>query len=84
LISAGAAIDFENGSFEAVTSESAEIPISQAPIPAIDLVNQLTANSTHPLFLVLGIEFYQQLNGVSYPLKSGRFNALALVKVSGV
>jgi hypothetical protein len=84
LISAGAAIDFEGGVFESVTSESAEIPISPAQIPAVELLNQLVANSTNPLFLVLGIEFFQNLNGVSYPLKNGRYNALALVRVLGV
>jgi hypothetical protein len=84
LISGGASINFEAGTFEAIMSESAEIAIEQAAIPAVDLVNQLTANSTNPLFLVLGIEFYQQVNGVSYPLKNGRFNALALVRVLGI
>lgn len=84
LISAGASIDFENGVIEAVTSESAEIAIAPAAIPAVDLLNQLTANSTHPLFLVLGIEFFQNLNRVSYPLKNGRYNALAIVRVLGL
>ncbi len=50
----------------------------------INLNNSVTANSTHPLFLVLGIEFYQDVNGVKYPLKNGAFNALSIVKVSGV
>jgi hypothetical protein len=84
LISGGASIDFENGIFEVVTSESAEIAIAPAPIAAQNLLNQLTANSTHPLFLVLGIEFSQQVNGASYPLKNGRYNALAIVKVLGI
>jgi len=84
LISAGASIDFETGVFEVVTSESAEIEYTQAQIPAIDLANQLTANSTHPLFLILGVELFQDVNGVKYPLKNGRFNALSIVKVSGL
>jgi len=46
--------------------------------------NNVTANSTHPLFLLLGIQFYQQVNGINYPLKNGSFNALKLVKVAGV
>jgi hypothetical protein len=36
------------------------------------------------LFLVLGVEFYQDVNGVKYPLKNGAFNALNITKVSGV
>jgi hypothetical protein len=95
LISGGASIDFEGGTFEVVTSESQEIEINpvsaggKAPAPSpftleIDLLNQLTANSVHPLFLILGIEFFQDVNGIRYALKNGRFNSLALVKVLGL
>jgi hypothetical protein len=84
LISAGASIDFEGEAFEAVTSQSADIPITSAEVAAQNLLNQLTANSTHPLFLVFGIEFYQKVNNVNYPLKNGQYNALALVNVLGV
>jgi hypothetical protein len=84
FISCGASIDFEGGIFESGIDESLEIEITQLPVPTVELVNSVTPNNTHPLFLVLGIEFYQKVNGVSYPLKSGRYNPLALVKVSGV
>jgi len=47
----------------------------------LNLPHQVTANSTKPLFLVLGIEFSQEVNGTMYSLKNGAFNALALVKV---
>ncbi|WP_197428779.1 hypothetical protein [Phnomibacter ginsenosidimutans] len=50
---------------------------------ALTLSNTVTAASTKPLFLVLGIEFYQEVNGSMYSLKNGTYNALALVKVSG-
>jgi hypothetical protein len=42
---------------------------------------QLEANSTHPVFLVINIEFVQEVNGVRYPLRNGAFNACAIVKV---
>ena len=84
LVSAGASIDFEAGVFEVVTSESVQLEIAAAPVAAINLLNQLTANSTHPLFLILGMEFSQQVNGVNYALKNGKFNPLAIVKVLGV
>jgi hypothetical protein len=48
-----------------------------------DLMSAVTAESTHPLFLAVGIEFYQSINGVEYPLKNGGFNALSIVKVDG-
>ena len=84
LVSAGAEIDFDAESFNVVTSDSGTQLISPNPLPVINLANAVTANSTKPLFLVLGIEFYQEVNGIMYPLKNGYYNALALVKVSKV
>lgn len=84
FVSGGASINFEAGTFETVTSQSADIAIGEAPAAAIDLLNQLTANSTSPLFLALGVEFYQQVNGQNYTLKSGRYNAMALVRILGI
>jgi hypothetical protein len=36
------------------------------------------------LFLALGVEFYQEVNGQMYALKNGAYNPLALVTVSGM
>jgi hypothetical protein len=83
IVSAGAAIDFENETYVANVNATAELPWNGTPTAVIDLVNTVTANSTHPLFLALGIEFSQDVNGVKYSLNNGAFNALALVKVSG-
>jgi hypothetical protein len=51
---------------------------------AINHVNPVTPDSTKPLFLALGLEFFQEVNGRMYPLKNGSFNPLALVQVSGL
>jgi hypothetical protein len=66
------------------TKATAVLPWDNNATAVINLANAVTANSTHPLFLALGIEFYQQVNGQMYPLKNGAFNALSLVKVSGL
>ena len=84
IISVGAEIDFENESFVVDTQETAVLPWDNLATAVINLVNAVTANSTHQLFLALGISFYQQVNGQMYPLKNGAFNALSLVKVSGL
>ena len=84
IISGGAEIDFENESFVVDTMQTAIMPWDNAGTVAINLANAVTANSNHPLFLALGIEFYQEVNGQMYPLKNGTYNALALVKVNGV
>lgn len=84
VVSAGSMIDFENETFVMATSESAILPWDTTATAVLNLSNAVTANSTHPLFLALGIEFYQEVNGQMYPLKNGAFNPLALVKVSGL
>lgn len=84
LISAGAEIDFENETFVVDTQETAQLPWDINATAAINLTNQVTAASTHPLFLAFGIEFYQDVNGVKYPLRNGAYNALSLVKVNGL
>ncbi|NCU05569.1 MAG: hypothetical protein GXC73_16480 [Chitinophagaceae bacterium] len=83
LISAGAEIDFENEVFVADAQATAILPWDAVGTAMINLSNAVTPNSTKPLFLVLGIEFYQQVNGQMYPLKNGAFNALNVVKVDG-
>jgi hypothetical protein len=83
LISAGAEVDFEVESYVSDTSESSVLAWDAATTTALTLTNNVTGASTKPLFLVLGIEFYQEVNGSMYSLKNGSYNALALVKVSG-
>jgi hypothetical protein len=84
LVSAGASIDFEKETFDVATSKSEDLKIDLAATAVIELLNQVPANSTHPLFLALGIEFLQEVNGVNYALTNGNYNALALVGVSGI
>jgi hypothetical protein len=55
LVSAGASIDFEKGTFNVASSKSAGLSLDVAATAAIELLNQVPANSTHPLFLALGI-----------------------------
>ena len=78
IVSAGTEVDFENENFVVATSETAVLPWNNTATAVINLSNAVTANSTHPLTLALGIEFYQEVNGQMYPLKNGAYNALAL------
>lgn len=85
IISGGAEVDFEAETYVVATSETAILPWDATPTAAINHTNAVTANSTKPLFLALGIEFYQETNGQMYPLKNGAFNPLSIAKVdSGV
>lgn len=83
IISAGTEVDFETETFVVQDSGTAILPWNATPTLAINQVNTVTANSTKPLFLALGLEFYQEVNGQMYPLKNGAFNPLSLIQVSG-
>ena len=84
IISAGVDVDFENETYVVDSNASAILPWDAVATTALTLTNTVTAASTHPLFLALGIEFYQEVNGTMYPLKNGSYNALSLVAVSGM
>ncbi len=84
IVAAGMEIDFENEVSVVSQSATAILPYDTTETAAIELENPLTANSAHPLFLVLGLEFYQEVNGGQYPLKNGSFNPLQIVRVAGV
>ena len=85
IISGGAEVDFEAETFVVASSETAILPWDRTATAVISQTNAVTANSTKPLFLALGVEFYQQINGQMYPLKNGAFNPLSIAKVdSGV
>jgi hypothetical protein len=84
IISAGTEIDFEAETFVVTNSETAILPWDAVPTVAISQTNPVTPASTKPLFLALGVEFYQEVNGQMYSLKNGAYNPLSLVQVSGL
>ena len=84
IISAGAEVDFEAETFVVDNSETAILPWDSLATAVITQTNNVTPASTKPLFLALGVEFYQLVNGQMYPLKNGAYNPLSLVQVSGV
>ncbi len=83
IISGGVEINFEEETYVVSTTADQLTLLDNTMTPYIDLLNAVTSGSTSPLFFAVGIEFYQMVNGVEYPLKNGSFNALSLVKVNG-
>ncbi|MFC4262336.1 hypothetical protein ACFOWM_05580 [Ferruginibacter yonginensis] len=84
MVAAGAEVNFEAGNFVSTTSNSTILPIDTLASAPLLLSNQVTANSTSPLFLIMGIQFFQQVNDTFYELRNGAFNALSIVSVSGI
>ena len=85
IVTGAALIDFANV-IQTVDFQSTPAQLCDVadPVPAVTLTNTLPAASTLPLFLLVGIEFYQLKDNISYPLNTGAVNALKVAKVSMV
>jgi hypothetical protein len=81
LKAAAATIDFDHHKSMMSFSESAPIDINAQTCPAIQLLQLVTPGSTHPIFVVFGIEFFQMVNNIQYPLHNGAHSAMAIVKL---
>ncbi len=76
-----AELDFVNETSVFDSDESNILPWDNATTSLINLSASVTAASTLPLIQVIGVEFYQEVNGTMYPLKNGAYNALSIVAV---
>ncbi|HEV7621940.1 MAG TPA: hypothetical protein VGO09_09410, partial [Flavisolibacter sp.] len=81
MVCAGVELDFDNNIFLADNTETAYLPIDNIST-SFNLQVNAPANSTHKLMLVLGIKFFELVNGVQYPLSDNSANALTVIKVS--
>ena len=84
MVTGVAELDFANETSAFESDETGILPYDNATTAAIDLLATVTVSSTLPIIQVLGIEFYQEVNGQMYPLKNGSYNALSIVKVDTV
>ena len=74
-----AELNFEAETSKFESDETAILPYDSADTSNIDLLVGIAAASTQPVIQVMGIEFYQEVNGQMYPLKNGSYNALAVI-----
>jgi hypothetical protein len=74
-------LDFVNETSTFENDETTILPYSAADTAPIALTASLTTNSTLPVVQILGIEFYQEVNGQMYVLKNGAYNALSVVTI---
>jgi len=84
LISCAASIDFEANAIESGLIRSAYLSCKEPVSTTTQLEITLSPNSSKPLFLVLGVLFYQKMNTQYYPLNNGAYNSLCIVKISGI
>ena len=81
IVMGASELDFINETSTFENDETAILPYTAADTAAIALSATVTANSLLPVVQVLGVEFYQEVNGNMYALKNGAFNALSVVTV---
>lgn len=81
LICGAAEINFDTAIQKGANSATAELVYGKELTEVISLSNVLTPNSTEPLFLVLGVTFYQYVNSKYYTLNNGAYNAVAIIQV---
>tara|TARA_R110000850_G_C9994993_1_gene467542 strand:+ start:14928 stop:15683 length:756 start_codon:yes stop_codon:yes gene_type:complete len=75
------ATDFTNRTFEEGHALSGILPWDHEEVAGITLNASIGAGSVQPVLTVVGVNFYQDVNGKMYPLKNGTFNALGVVDV---
>ncbi len=75
------AIDFVERTFEEAHDQSDIIPWDMNTHPDIILSAEIPDGSPHPVLQVVGVNYYQDVNGEMYPLKNGSHNALAIVSI---
>lgn len=83
LMSAAVEVDFDNTRFALTTFTGEPIERHALSQPEVVISHQIPPASELPVFLLLGVEFFQLAGSEMYPLKNGAFNSLSLVAADG-
>ncbi len=78
IVSAGVTLNFEKKEWRRDIQKTAPMSLEQVTDP-IQLVHHTDTHQQDALFHLLGIEFFQELNGEFYVLKNGGFNGLVVM-----
>ncbi|WP_298739168.1 hypothetical protein [uncultured Chitinophaga sp.] len=81
VVCGAAELNFDSGTHQGAISATAELAYSRELTADISLSNMLTPNSTDILFLVLGVTYYQFVNGQYYTLNDEAYNTVGIILV---
>lgn len=81
FVASATEIDFLNSTYNTKTTYSDHFIYDENVVPTFSLQNDLTPNSTNTIALAIGIEFFQEVNSVLYPLKNGNYNCANLYDI---
>ncbi len=76
-----ASVDFENSEYEVDVVESDVVEITSSDAAQVSVTAAVSADSTMPVFIVLGAEYYQSVNDEYYLINSQESRALSLISV---
>jgi hypothetical protein len=81
LLGAYAVVDFDSGISDVSYTNVEDLPLDGTST-SITLTPTTTPTGGGTKFFLLGIIFYQEVNGVQYSLNNGSFNALSIIEVA--
>ena len=81
VVATGAELNFTDYLETHDKQQTGYLLLDSTPTSATALTCTLPVNSTHPLMLGLGIEFFMDSGGTKYPLKDGSAHAIVKLDV---
>jgi hypothetical protein len=82
IVAGAGTVNFETEDTLYERASTAELPWDNLPTAPSTIILNLPPNSPDTILVALGIEYNQQMNGGSYPLKTVQRNATAIVAVN--
>jgi hypothetical protein len=81
VVLGAAEIDFATNANIKANASSAFLPIDNNATTSLSLQANVTANTALPVLQVLGVHFFQEVNGVKYALNNGAFDGVKIVAI---
>ena len=81
MVSAASAIDFVNKKFKRVYADSEMIELTETATGDIELMHQLPAATTHPVFMFLGLQFWQVNPSETISVSNKKMDPLSIVNI---
>jgi hypothetical protein len=81
IVSMTVALDFVMGTTETFHAQTGHIELTAAPTKPTELTNPLPVNIEGPTLLILGIKFYQLVNGTAHHIRNQNTNALKIMEL---
>ena len=79
IVTAAAEFDFDKGEYLFKETKSAIIPYNNVMLEPLNLEVSITPDSKLAFLHVLGVEYYQEVNGKMYALKDASHTALSVI-----